>query len=426
VRSVTEGAAAQMLARVRVPHALHPPPTGLSKRGAGPAGQRVLTGCAHAPAVKTLVLHLSLAHRDSLPAGQLPPGHALTVQHTLHLLLGAAQRSGPQKTCCPPLTQLFWSPVPPRCCLLICPLRDLYAKLLARERFAMKASLAPRDARTGQQKDSARVRRGPAGLLPALALLQPRVPLHAREVRHGARPAARALWGVAHSRAAVRARVAARARRSHQLGSTRGRLCTCSHDSALQRSSGGTGGALTLCGRACADASSAAPRKADAPADSRLPAPRPCHRGAPPAAAPAAPPWPMCRRMYLRGGPRCAASAAPAKNMGFWARAPEGRGSRVQRPHSLRRWLCWQRVRARDVAAGGRQALRRAGLGDAQAAGLAAWAQQLHAAVERMANVKEYRCARAPGPCPASAGALQGPALSGRSLLSSRQPLAAL
>ena len=39
------------------------------------------------------------------------------------------------------------------------------------------------------------------------------------------------------------------------------------------------------------------------------------------------------------------------------------------------------------------QALRRAGLGDAQAAQLAAWAQQLHAAVERMANVKEYRCA---------------------------------
>ena len=39
------------------------------------------------------------------------------------------------------------------------------------------------------------------------------------------------------------------------------------------------------------------------------------------------------------------------------------------------------------------QALRRAGLGDAQAARLGAWAQQLHAAVERMANVKEYRCA---------------------------------
>ena len=40
-------------------------------------------------AVKTLVLHLSLAHRDWLPPGQLPPGHALTVQHTLHMLLGA-------------------------------------------------------------------------------------------------------------------------------------------------------------------------------------------------------------------------------------------------------------------------------------------------------------------------------------------------
>ena len=39
------------------------------------------------------------------------------------------------------------------------------------------------------------------------------------------------------------------------------------------------------------------------------------------------------------------------------------------------------------------QALRRAGLGNAQAAQLGAWAQQLHAAVERMANVKEYRCA---------------------------------
>ncbi|KAK9846324.1 hypothetical protein WJX81_001504 [Elliptochloris bilobata] len=37
--------------------------------------------------VKTLVLHISLAHRDWLPLGQLPPGHALTVQHTLHLLL---------------------------------------------------------------------------------------------------------------------------------------------------------------------------------------------------------------------------------------------------------------------------------------------------------------------------------------------------
>ena len=40
-------------------------------------------------AVKTLVLHMSLAHRDWLPPGQLPPGHALTVQHTLHMLLGA-------------------------------------------------------------------------------------------------------------------------------------------------------------------------------------------------------------------------------------------------------------------------------------------------------------------------------------------------
>lgn len=42
-------------------------------------------------AVKTLVLHLSLAHRDWLPVGQLPPGHALTVQHTLHMLLGAGR-----------------------------------------------------------------------------------------------------------------------------------------------------------------------------------------------------------------------------------------------------------------------------------------------------------------------------------------------
>lgn len=40
--------------------------------------------------MKTLVLHTSLAHRDWLPAGQLPPGHMLTVQHTLHLLLGAS------------------------------------------------------------------------------------------------------------------------------------------------------------------------------------------------------------------------------------------------------------------------------------------------------------------------------------------------
>ena len=46
-------------------------------------------------AVKTLVLHISLAHRDGLPLGQLPPGHALTVQHTLHMLLGA--RLGPQR-----------------------------------------------------------------------------------------------------------------------------------------------------------------------------------------------------------------------------------------------------------------------------------------------------------------------------------------
>ena len=42
-------------------------------------------------AVKTLVLHLSLAHRDWLPPGQPPPGHALTVQHTLHMLLGAGR-----------------------------------------------------------------------------------------------------------------------------------------------------------------------------------------------------------------------------------------------------------------------------------------------------------------------------------------------
>ena len=38
--------------------------------------------------MKTLVLHMSLAHRDWLPSGQLPAGHALTVQHTLHMLLG--------------------------------------------------------------------------------------------------------------------------------------------------------------------------------------------------------------------------------------------------------------------------------------------------------------------------------------------------
>ncbi len=72
---------------------------------------------------------------------------------------------------------------------------------------------------------------------------------------------------------------------------------------------------------------------------------------------------------------------------------------------ALLRLAAWPR-RVRNRTACGRQALRRAGLGDAQAAGLAAWGQQLHAAVERMANVKEYRCARAPGPFPMFAGGL--------------------
>ena len=38
------------------------------------------------------------------------------------------------------------------------------------------------------------------------------------------------------------------------------------------------------------------------------------------------------------------------------------------------------------------QALRKAGLGDANLVQLACWNEQLQAAFERMANVKEYRC----------------------------------
>jgi hypothetical protein len=48
------------------------------------------------------------------------------------------------------------------------------------------------------------------------------------------------------------------------------------------------------------------------------------------------------------------------------------------------------------VCACARQALRKAGLGDANLAQLAAWNMQLQAAFERMANIKEYRCALHP------------------------------
>ena len=45
------------------------------------------------------------------------------------------------------------------------------------------------------------------------------------------------------------------------------------------------------------------------------------------------------------------------------------------------------------------QALRKAGLGDANLAQLAEWHLQLQAAFERMANIKEYRRERYGPPC---------------------------
>ena len=58
------------------------------QRGGTGSTESVIADGLRGRAVKTLVLHMSLAHRDWLPLGQLPPGHALTVQHTLHMLLG--------------------------------------------------------------------------------------------------------------------------------------------------------------------------------------------------------------------------------------------------------------------------------------------------------------------------------------------------